>query len=75
MNVYQLERKCGQLVEQINTYDFKHHLVYDATIKNMDGYDLRARDMLDRIVFISHFNNIRELFQFLRGMLHILEVK
>ena len=39
-----------------------------------DNNALRAVDHLGRVLYVKQFQNKRELFQFLCGMVHVLEV-
>ena len=75
MNVYQLERKCSNYIDRINEFEHITKLKYECSIPCMNGYNLFGRDNLGRVLYTAHFETGRELFQFLRGILHVLEVK
>ena len=48
----------------------KYEFYYE---KSSDTYTLNGRDNLGRILYTGMFSNIRSLFDYVRGMVHVLE--
>lgn len=65
----QTKFKIEKKLEYINLRDGAN-LSYNADNENV----LRGVDHLGRIIYVKQFNNQEELFQFLCGMCHVLEV-
>lgn len=74
MNIMELEKKCEQFISWLNEYKQLIKYTYCMEKNKMDGYILRAKDEEDRIVYVGVFDNVRELYQYLRGMIAITDL-
>lgn len=67
MNSYEMERKCIEYVDRINTVS---KLTYECRIECMNGYELRVKDDAGNVLYDAQFEHVGALYWFLRGIVH-----
>lgn len=74
MNKLEMDKKCKQYIDRVNEFKDVTKLRYEMKSSGMVMCDLYGKDEIGRIIFAARYDSNKELFQFLRGMLHVLEV-